>query len=142
MLGKPHWFKRRKYGGWGFWPCCWQGWVYLAAIALPLFIIQAVPSWSDEFRLAAMFIWGLVILLDTVHIMSKMPKDERERLHEAIAERNALWAMLAVLCAGVAYQVAQGMASGKVAVDPVIFIALFAGVMAKAATNIPLARHD
>ena len=142
MLGKPHWFKRRKYGGWGLWPCCWQGWLYLFAITTPLFIIQAVPALSDEARLAALFVWGLVILFDSIHIMSRLPKDERERAHEAIAERNALWAIVLALCVGVAYQAAQGFVQGKIVMDPVIFFALFAGIMTKAATNIHLDRHD
>lgn len=142
MLGKPQWFKRRKYAGWGFWPRCWQGWVYLMVIALPLFVIQAVPFRSDEARLIALFVWGMVIFFDSVHIMMKMPKDERERTHEAIAERNALWAIILVLCVGVAYQAAVGLVRGQVTLDPVIFIALFAGILAKAATNIHLDRHD
>ena len=142
MLGKPHWFKRRKYAGWGFWPCCWQGWLYLIAITVPLFVIQSLPFGSDEARLAALLVWGAVIIIDSVHIMSKMPKDERERTHEAIAERNALWAIILVLCVGVAYQAAAGAVRGQVVIDPVIFVALFAGILAKAATNIHLDRHD
>jgi len=142
MLGRPEWFKRRKYGGWGLWPCCWQGWVYLAAILLPLVIIQLVPVGSDQLRLLAMFVWAAVILADSVHIMSKLPMDEREKLHEAVAERNAMWAMVCVLCAGVAFQAAAGMVRGGPIIDPVIFVALFAALVAKAATNIYLDRRD
>jgi len=142
MLGKPHWFKRRKYAGWGFWPCCWQGWAYLAAITAPFFVIQAVPFDNEDIRWAAYFVWGAVILFDSFHIMSLMPKDERERTHEAVAERNALWAVILVLCVGVAYQAASGSVQGRIVFDPVIFAALGAGVLAKAATNIHLDRHD
>ena len=142
MLGKPHWFKRRKYGGWGFYPCCWQGWTYLGLIILPIFLVQYLPFLGSDGRLVATFVWGAVIMADSIHIMVQMPMDEREKRHEAMAERNALWAIILALCFGVAYQTAAGAAKGTVAVDPVIIVALFAGVVIKAATNIYLDRRD
>ena len=52
--------------------------------------------------------------------MLTMPRDEHERVHEAIAERNALWAMLAVLVIGVAEQTAASVVNNTVRIDPVI----------------------
>jgi len=138
MLGKPKWFTRRKYGGWGFCPKCWQGWVYLAAILTPFILLRYLPFGNDEFRWLAYSVWGGAVILDAIHIMANMEKDERERVHEALAERNALWAIIILLCVGVAYQASAGAASGEFGVDPVILVALFAGVAAKAATNIYL----
>ncbi|MFA6603448.1 MAG: hypothetical protein WCT10_01245 [Patescibacteria group bacterium] len=143
MLGKPEWFQRRKYGGWGYCPKSWQGWVYVAAIVAPIFLIQYLPfGGAEEWRFAALFIWGAIITADAIHIMANMTKDERERAHEALAERNALWAMIIALCAGVGYQAAAGIVRGEFTVDPVILAALFAGVIAKAATNIYLDRKN
>ncbi len=143
MFGRPQWFKRRKYGGWGLWPATWQGWVYVAALTLPIILIQGVPGWSQQTRFAALMVWAAAIIVDVVHIMSKLPLDERERAHEAVAERNALWAVLLALCVGVAYQAGTSMAqSGAVYIDPVILAAIGAGLAAKAASNIYLDRRD
>lgn len=141
MIGKKEWFKRRKYSGWGVVPATWQGWAYTAVMISPLAVLSfmqvngAVP--------AVLIVWFIVFALDMVDIMIHMPKDERETQHEAVAERNALWAIIAVLAVGVAFEVAQNMAQGKDAlVDPVILIALIAGVIAKAATNWYLDKHN
>ncbi len=143
MFGKPQWFRRRKYGGWGLFPATWQGWAYVAALIIPIILIRAVPGWSEPFRFAALMAWGAVMLIDVIDIMSKLRMDERERLHEAVAERNALWAIIAVLCVGVAYQVGSSVARGlPAAVDPIILAAIGAGLAAKAASNIYLDRRD
>ena len=95
---------------------------------------------SGEAKLIALMVFGVVFSIDAVHIMIRMKKDERERLHEAIAERNAMWAMITVLCIGIAYQAAQSAVLGAVKVDPVVIIALFAALAVKAATNFYLDR--
>ncbi|MDO8558662.1 MAG: hypothetical protein Q7S09_05815 [bacterium] len=142
MLGKPEWFKMRKYGGWGIMPRTWQGWVYILGMLAPLFIINNLPFLDDRTQLAAFAVWAAVFAADAFDIMIRMPKDERERQHEAFAERNAMWAMVIVLTAGVAFRVAQGIAMHQFAVDPIILIALFCGLAAKAITNIYLDRHN
>ena len=142
MIGKPHWFKRRKYGGWGVFPKTWQGWVYIGVIIAPFFLIQYLPFGGDNMRTVLLFIWAAVLCIDFVHIFMSMPKDEREVIHEAFAERNAVWAMVAILAAGVAYQLASGAVANKIYVDPVIIVALVGGVLAKAATNIYLDRKN
>lgn len=141
MIGKPEWFMRRKYAGWGIMPKTWQGWVYLAAVVAPMFIISAVTV--NETTLILIGAWAMLVLLDTMDIMVRMKKDERDTLHEAIAERNALWVIIFVLAGGVAYQTAQSAVLGRsVWVDPVILIAIVGGLIAKAATNIYLDKHD
>jgi hypothetical protein len=74
--------------------------------------------------------------------MISVKKDERETLHEALAERNALWAILTVLVGGVLYDVAKGIASNTVVVSPVILIALGAGLLVKAVSNFYLDRKN
>lgn len=134
MIGNPKWFSPRKYSGWGLTPNCWQGWVYIAAIALPMAIISqlSLPGfWSTGIMLA----WALVFAVDFVHIFLNIKKDERDILHEAIAERNALWFMLTALVVGISYQVASGIVGNNYQIDPVIIIALIGAVVVKAITN-------
>jgi hypothetical protein len=142
MIGKPEWFKRRKYGGWGIMPKTWQGWVYIALFLIPIFIFNLF-DWSVPMRFVVLGIWALILFLDTFHIMANLNRDEREKMHEAIAERNALWMMVFVLAVGVAYEVASSaVREQKVIVDPVIVIALVLGLVVKAVTNIYLDRKD
>lgn len=141
MIGKSHWFKRRKYSGWGVVPATWQGWVYTAVMISPLVFLSFVQV--NEAVPAILIIWVIVFAIDMADIMIRLPQDERERQHEATAERNALWVILAVLATGIAFETAQTAVKGKdILVDPVIIIAILAGLIAKAATNWYLDRHN
>lgn len=143
MIGKPEWFTRRKYLGWGIMPKTWQGWAYLIGIILPMFAIQFIPQVDRRGQGIFLAVWALIIVVDVIDIMVHMRTDERERVHEAIAERNALWAMVAVLAVGISYQAAQSMVrEGAPGFDPVIIIALIVALVAKAGTNIYLDRKD
>lgn len=142
MIGNPVWFKRRKYAGWGFFPVKWQGWVYIAVMIVPFVIFQALPFWNNTTRIAVTIIWFIVFGLDAIDIMIRMKKDERETLHEAIAERNALWFIIIALAIGVAYQAASNAVQQRIYVDPVIVIALVGGLLVKAISNIYLDRKD
>jgi hypothetical protein len=86
--------------------------------------------------LAVIVGWFIIFAVDVAILMVEMPRDEREALHEAISERNALWVMIAVLIVGVGYQTSVSVANGNDAwVDPVIIVALFGALIAKAVTN-------
>ncbi len=142
MIGKPHWFVRRKYGGWGLFPVAWQGWVYLIAFIAAIFATQYI-SGDQTTKMVGLGVVGIILVLDTIDIMIRMKSDERETIHEAFAERNALWTIVFVLAAGVAYQAAQSAVLFKVfTVDPVIIIALIAGLAVKAASNYYLDKKD
>jgi len=143
MIGKPQWFTRRKYLGWGIQPKTWQGWVYLVGICVPVFLIQFIPQIDENMKNVFLMAWALVILVDIVDIMARMHTDEREKVHEAFAERNALWAILAVLVMGFAFQISSNIVkTGTPDFDPVILAAIVVGLAAKAATNIYLDRKD
>jgi hypothetical protein len=142
MIGKPEWFKRRKYGGWGIMPKTWQGWVYLAIIIIPFAIFNALPYWSVKTRIIVTGAWALFLIIDVVHIMVKMPRDERDRLHEAIAERNALWTIILVLVIGIGYQMARSAVTKTVQVDYFIIAAVFAGLIVKGISNIYLDKRN
>jgi hypothetical protein len=136
MIGKPEWFKRRKYTGWGIMPK-----TFYTAVFLTLIVgFHAIPSLDNQTRTIGTIIWLAVIGIDSIDIMVNLKKDERSHMHEAVAERNAAWFMAIVLALGVAY---QGISSGlqqRLYVDPILVIALFGGLMVKAGSNLYLER--
>ena len=111
---------------------------------MPLLVLQVVSFWNSELALIGGIVLGLILGLNVLDIMTKLKQDEREVLHEALAERNATWAMATVLAIGLAYQVSVGLAGSQKALsfDPVIVIALIAGVIAKAFTNWKLEKSN
>jgi hypothetical protein len=141
MIGKYQWFKRRKYTGWGFTPASWQGWVYIIVAVIPIILLTSLTIVTQA-RTILIVIWAIVIGIDFIDIMIHLPKDERDRMHEAISERNALWVILIVLTIGVGYQASVGIVKGTVGVDPVIIIAIVAGLFAKIISNIYFDKKD
>lgn len=141
MIGKPEWFQRRKYGGWGITPKTWQGWVYVAVILIPFAIFQALPYWSNAERIYITIGWIVFLLFDVVHIMIAMKRDEREYKIEAISERNAAWAMILVLAIGVLYQAITSALNETLRVDWFLVAALFGGLIVKSISNIVLERR-
>ncbi|MHA2218576.1 MAG: hypothetical protein ACXACY_21835 [Candidatus Hodarchaeales archaeon] len=142
MIGKPEWFKQRKYTGWGITPKTKEGYIYIAAMMGVFLLFLAIPTLDTKTRIVGTIIWLLVIGIDSIDIMINLKKDERSHLHEAIAERNATWYMVIVLALGIAY---QGISSGlqqRLYVDPILVIALFGGLMVKAGSNIYLDKKD
>ena len=104
MIGNPKWFNIRKYTGWGLTPNCWQGWAYVFVFILPMILVNEVPlNISSHYKNIFSLIWIVLLLVDVIHMMSQVKKDERERLHEALADRNALWFMMFVLVVSTIY---------------------------------------
>lgn len=141
MIAKKGWFVRRKYSGWGFTPKSWQGWTYIAVLIAPMISISAFNI-TPETKFIVSCVWGGIMLFAFIDIMMSVKKDERETLHEALAERNALWAILTVLVGGILYDVAKGIANNTVVINPVILIALGAGLLVKAVSNFYLDRKN
>jgi hypothetical protein len=144
MFGKPEWFTRRKYLGWGIMPKTWQGWAYIAVFLAPVVVEKYVLHLSASAEQTFLLVWIVIFLADVFDIMMHLKHDERDRIHEAFAERNALWAVMLSLVVGILYRasVAVFIPSVTQPVDPVIIVALFAGLAAKGATNIYLDRKD
>lgn len=142
MIGNPDWFQRRKYGGWGIRPKTWQGWVYIIIFVAIIFGIQYLPFLNTMQRTIGTIFLCLVLIIDTIDIMRKLKMDEREKIHEALAERNALYGIIAVLAIGVAYQAGSSVIKGTIEIDWIIVAALFAGLIIKAITNIYLDRKN
>jgi len=134
MIADPKWFSPRKYGGWGATPNCWQGWAYIGLVILPFIIIPLLhlPGfWST----GLMIVWAIIFSFDLIHIMLNLKKDERDTIHEALAERNAMWFMVTILALGFAYQTAAGIINGVNQIDPIIIVAIFGALIVKAATH-------
>lgn len=142
VFGKPEWFARRKYGGWGLVPKTREGWLYVAVIVLPFVFFQSLPFIDAQLRMYASFAWAAIVAFDVFDIMFSMKKDERETFHEAIAERNAAWVMVAAIGIGLAYQAVSSSQFGNPGVDPILVAVLFAGLAAKAYTNFRLSREN
>lgn len=140
MFGRPEWFGRRKYGGWGLSPKTWQGWAYILVMALPVYAFQALGL-NGEGLFALTLAWIAIFILDIIDIMAKLKKDEREKQIESLAERNSAWAMVAVITAGIGYQVSQSIVNNAYSVDMFLFAALIAGALVKGATNAYLERR-
>jgi len=142
MIGKPEWFGRRKYTGWGLAPKTWEGWAYMGVAVLLFFLIQRFSP-TSEIGIGLMVVLAVILGVDFIERIARLGNDEREKKHEAIAERNALWAMITVIVIGLAFQTARGAVAGSFAsVDPFILVALFGALIAKAATNFYLDKRD
>jgi hypothetical protein len=142
VIGKPEWFERRKYSGWGLTPKTWQGWLYIIALMMPLAILTMFTFLTAEQQMVLALAWAAFMAIDVLDIMARLKKDEREEKHEALAERNAAWLMVAVLSCGLAFQAASSVASKTLAFDPFLALALFAGLAAKAFTNWKLSKEN
>jgi len=141
MIGKPEWFQRRKYLGWGISPKTWQGWVYLILILVPFAVFQALPYWDIQTRIAVTAVWLAFLLFDVTHIMITLKRDEREYKIEAISERNASWFMMLVLIMGILYEVITSALNQTFQVNWFIVIALVGGAIIKTLSNIYLEKR-
>jgi hypothetical protein len=142
IIAKPEWFTRRKYGGWGVGIKTWQGAVYLATMVMVLIVLLLMARDSTRMQITVTGIWMTFFLVDLFDVMWKLKKDERERLHEAIAERNAAWGMMIVLCLGVFIELMYNVMNERIYVDPFVAGALAIGVIIKSITNYKLEREN
>ncbi len=141
IIARPEWFGRRKYGGWGVSIKTWQGALYLASIIMLILLIQLLPLEAIA-RLYVTGAWLLFVFIDMFDVMWKVQRDEREYIHEAIAERNAAWAMIPILVVGMFIELILSSLRGEPRVNPFIALALIAGVVAKSVTNYRLEKEN
>jgi len=141
MIGKPEWFRRRKYTGWGITPANWKGWAYIGGIILVAIIIQFLLPLSQKIKTITTYAWVLLVVLDVIHIMANLKNDEREARIEAIAERNVAWVMITVLAICILYEsVRTALIGGTPVVDLLLFVVLGAALLTKIISNIVLER--
>jgi hypothetical protein len=141
MIAKSEWFVRRKYGGWGLFPKTWQGVLYsLVIVAISMGLIYLPVEFA--LKIAIIAVWAVLLLIDMGGAMINI-KDEREKIHEAIAERNVLWAVVAIAAIGIAFQVASSTIKNDFSnVDWFLVAALGAAIIVKAISNIWLDRKN
>lgn len=138
MIANPKWFKRRKYTGWGITPKTWQAWVYLTCVVLLLIIVTiTTESYTLTRPMQLSIIFGLLVffIFDMMSASIKLDKDERESQHEAIAERNAAWTMVAIFVFALVYQILISIKANAFLVDPFIITGLSGAVLVKAISN-------
>jgi hypothetical protein len=100
---KPEWFKRRKYSGWGLTPISWQGWLSLVLLVLPIvFLLSKINEGAHlvGISLVLFLIYFVAFMIFIFGLMSRIKTDERNRAHEAIADRNALWVLIIIISVG------------------------------------------
>jgi hypothetical protein len=142
MIGRPEWFERRKYGGWGYRPKTWQGWLYTLVMIAPFIIVNNYYSLGFETIMVFDILWITLFGLDAAHIIVSLRKDEREARIESLSERNAAWIMVMILAAGFFYEFIIGIMNDTISVNPVILAALLGGMIVKTVSNLYYGRKS
>jgi len=142
IIAKPEWFKRRKYGGWGADVKTWQGAVYVIGIFSLLIALQLIPNLSIGDRLLITGVWLVFLFVDSIDVMWQLKKDEREYIHEAVAERNAAGGMMTILSIGIFAELIYNALQQRIYVDPFLIAAVVAGILIKSITNYKLEKES
>ena len=144
MIGKPEWFSARKFG-WGLGIKSKEGLAYLLAIVAIAYVATLIPM-PSQYKLAVIAAIIGIVLIDTLHIMTKVYSklDEREQKHQAFAERNASFVAIVCLVAYIMYFALTSPQNSpeiaeKVALPAAILVAMS---IAKGATLIYLERKS
>lgn len=124
MMAKADWFQTRKYLGWGLTPRSWQGWVFILVILIPYFLLK-----NNNF----LFVWTMLFVIEMATVFVQIKRDEREERQEALADRNALWAMFLGI---VAYIIWQSFHGGVI--DWKLAVIMLLAVIAKSLTHLYL----
>lgn len=142
IIAKPEWFKKTKYRGWDADIKTWQGAVYVVAVIIVFLVLILNPYLNRTDRVILIGIWALFFLIDLVDVLWKLKKDERERIHEAIAERNAAWGMMVILSTGFFVELSYSAVQKNIYVDPFLLTALIVGIVVKIITEYKLEKED
>ena len=90
IIRKNEWFKRDRKALFGY-DISWQGYTYIAVIGFfPLILVSIFPENPVIYIIYGALL--IIFVIDMVDIL--LSKDERERMHEAIAWRNASFSMI------------------------------------------------
>jgi uncharacterized membrane protein len=140
IIAKPEWFERRKY-----WIRIktWQGAVYTGIFLILLLTSVLIAIGTENLIFAVLY--GLIFafyLVDTHGVLWKIKRDEREKMLDAIAERNAAYGMMLILSLGLIFELIYNILQNRVYVDPFLVIALIAGKIIKDVTNYKLEKES
>ncbi|OPY25779.1 MAG: hypothetical protein A4E27_00853 [Methanobacterium sp. PtaU1.Bin242] len=142
IIAKPEWFKKTKYRGWDADIKTWQGAVYVAAVIIVFLFLALNPFMDKMDKVILIGIWALFFLIDLVDVLWKLKKDEREKIHEAFADRNAAWVMMIVLSLGFFMELIYSVLQKSLYIDPFLLIALIAGIIVKIISEYKLEKED
>lgn len=142
LIARPEWFGRRKYSGWGVSIRSWQGGVYVGVVIGLVVLFSALVDVTNGYSLYAAGGMFLIFIIEMLYVMTHLDLDERERMHEAIAERNALWGMMIVLIAGVIFELVHSALKNSVYVNPFVAGALVVALIIKSVTNYWLEKNN
>lgn len=140
MIAKAEWFNRRKYTSWGLMPKTWQGVLYIFIIA-GVFAFILNLSIDETLKMVLTGIWMIFILVDVLRLMASLKLDEREQKIEAIAERNASWAMVASTALTVLFVTTLAKELKGIDLIPALIFPLAVGVIVKGLSNFILDRQ-
>jgi hypothetical protein len=109
---------------------------------ISLIVLLQLAGDSSHTKLVVTGVWMAFLLVDVFDIIWKLKKDERERIHEAIAERNAAWGMMVVIILGIFVEVMYNVMNNRFYINPFLVGALAVGVIIKSVTNYKLEREN
>ncbi|MFA5106620.1 MAG: hypothetical protein WC506_06705 [Candidatus Micrarchaeia archaeon] len=135
MFGNPKWFTPRKFG-WGLGVNTWQGIAYILVFVAIVLVINALPMPLDiRLGLSALAIG--ILLIDVLHIMTQVYSglDEREQMHQALAERNSAFVAVVGL---VVYGFYLSLAVKPEALEPLLLPLIVVGLGMAAAKGFTL----
>ncbi len=141
MFANPRWFGRRKWGGWGIYPRTKEGLLYILLLITPVLMLTYSPL-PEQTKTSWTLIWTGFVVVDVFSIMLRIKHDKRETKLEAIAERNAGWALVFVIGAGIIYQAYKTSITGINHMDPFLLAALFISWLVKAFSHLYLRNSE
>ncbi len=140
FIGKPEWFTYRP-AVWGLVVRTWQGWVYVGVVTLLLVALGYAPLAKNLQAILVGAVAG-VFLVDVAIIMTQLGKvrDERERLHQLIIERNCSFAAVAALVVAMGYQIYQNRhrPGPELPFDPWLLVVILVMALTKLASTLYL----
>jgi len=140
MIAKAEWFNRRKYTGWGLSPKTWQSFLYIFIIT-GVFVLIISLFKNEPLKMVLTGIWTVFVLVDILQAMASLKLDEREQKIEAIAERNASWAMVASTVLSILFVTTLGKELRGVSLMPALIFPIIVGVIVKGLSNFILDRR-
>ncbi|MGC9309963.1 MAG: hypothetical protein ACP5D2_04700, partial [Candidatus Nanoarchaeia archaeon] len=105
-------------------------------------ILQSIPTWSTSTRVIITIMFLSFLFIDHIDVIYKLNKDEREIIHEAKSERNALWIITIIISLGLVYQIIMSGLKQELLIDWVLVFALIAGLITKSISNIYLDKKN
>lgn len=143
---KPEWFRRRRYTGWGVTPITWQGWLTIIILIAPIVFFSSQMKGGTPligFTFIFFIAYFVAFMFFIFALMARIKTDERNRAHEAIADRNALWSLILIIAIGL---VAEGVAPSWIRalspVNPFIIGGIVVVWLVKVVSMYWLDKHD